>query len=205
LAPAAQYGHSVRMSAASAPRHTLAEALALLEKGEPVELIDGEIVYQTMTLPEHGTAQVKVAELLGPFNRKPGGPRGPGGWWIMTEVDVLYAKTEETYRHDAMGFRRDRHPERPKGHPVKSVPDWACEILSPSTARYDQVKKLRTLHKHGVPHYWIIDPEHETLTVFRHQPDGYMAAMTGGVGDVIRAEPFEAIELDVAELFGKEE
>jgi Uma2 family endonuclease len=84
------------------------------------------------------------------------------------------------------------------------VPDWACEILSVSTARIDLVKKHRTLHAHGVGHYWIIDPEHETLTIHRHHPDGYVTAATGGVGDVVRAEPFDGLELDVGELFGHE-
>ena len=66
------------------------------------------------------------------------------------------------------------------------------------------MKKQRTLHAHDVAHYWIIDPEHETLTVYRHHADGYVAAMAGGVGDVIRGEPFDTTEIDVGELFGKE-
>lgn len=192
------------MSAASRPRRTLAEVTRLLEQGEAVELIDGEIVHRTMARPEHGIAQAKVSELLGRYNRRTGGPRGPGGWWLMTEVEVLYGDTEEVFRHDVVGFRRERHPERPAGFPLRAAPDWVCEILSTSTARNDLVKKHRTLHAHGVAHYWIVDPEHETLTVHRHHADGYVTVMTGGVGDVIRAEPFGEVELDVGELFGKE-
>ncbi len=185
-------------------RGGVADAVRLLERGEAVELIDGEIVHRDMARPEHGTAQAKVVAVLDAFNRRPGGPRGPGGWWIMTEVDVLYRRTEEVYRHDALGFRRDRHPHRPTGVPVDAVPDWVCEVLSASTARFDLVKKQRTLHVHGVGHYWIIDPEHELLTAYRHHADGYVVAVTGGVGDVVRAEPFDGIEIEVGELFGKE-
>jgi Uma2 family endonuclease len=116
---------------------------------------------------------------------------------------VLHPKTEEIFRHDVLGFRRDRQPERPTGVPVEIPPDWVCEVLSTSTARTDPVKKQRTLHLHGIAHYWIVDPEHETLTVYQHHSDGYLAVTTG-VGDVVRAEPFEALELDVGELFGKE-
>lgn len=88
--------------------------------------------------------------------------------------------------------------------PLRVVPDWVCEILSTEAARFDLVKKHRTLHAHGVAPYWIVDPEHETLTVHRHHADGYVTVMTGSVGDVIRAEPFDGVELDVSELFGKE-
>ena len=83
-------------------------------------------------------------------------------------------------------------------------PDWVCEILSPSTSRVDQVKKLRTLHAHGVTHYWILDPEREMITVHRHAAEGYLTALSAGPDELVRAEPFELIEIDVGELFGHE-
>jgi Uma2 family endonuclease len=186
------------------PRATLDELAALLDQGLAVELIDGEIVHKAMPKPEHGRTQLKIGALLDPFHRRTGGPRGPGGWWLMSEVEVLYPLTEEIFRHDLVGYRRERFAQCPPGMPVRERPDWACEILSPSTARYDVVKKQRTLHAHGVPHYWIADPEHETLMVLRHGPDGYVNVLNAGVGDVVRAEPFDAIDVDVGELFGHE-
>ncbi len=193
------------MSRPLARRGTLEELAVLREQGRAVELVDGEIVEKAMPLPEHGAAQTKLGALLDGFNRKGGGPRGPGGWWIMSEVEVLYAATGEAFRHDLLGFRRDRLAERPKGMPVRERPDWVCEILSPTTARIDLVKKQRTLHAHGVPYYWIVDPEHETLTVLRLAETAYLRILDAGVGDVVRAEPFEATELSVAELFGRDE
>src|SRR5882724_5056440 len=95
------------------PRATLADWARLTEDGQVVELIDGEIVERTMGRPEHGRPQLKLGELLGPFNRRSGGPKGPGGWWLMTEVDVLYPKTEEVFRHDALGFRREGRDSPP--------------------------------------------------------------------------------------------
>lgn len=184
---------------------TLDELADLRDQGHVVELIDGEIAYKAMPTPEHGSPQLKFGELLGGFNRRGGGPKGPGGWWLMTEVEVLYARTTEVFRHDLVGFRRDLHPGRPTGLPVKVRPDWACEILSPSTARNDVVKKQRTLHVHGVPHYWLVDPQNQLLAVLRWEPDQYRRVLDAGIGDVVRAEPFDAIELDVRELFGGED
>jgi hypothetical protein len=48
----------------------------------------------------------------------------------------------------------------------------------------------------------VIDPVAELLTVLRYQPGGYQVALTAGRGDVVRAEPFEAIEFALDELFG---
>lgn len=121
----------------------MAEVLPRIEAGEPIELVDGEVVPKASLQPAHGAAQAKLAALLDLFHRRAGGSRGPGGWWIMAEVDTLYAKTEEVFRHDLQGYRRDIHPERPTGAPVKHVPQWACEVLSPANARIDWVKKQR--------------------------------------------------------------
>src|SRR5262249_55414911 len=114
-------------------------------------------------------------------------------------------KTGEVFRHDLLGFRRDLHETCPAEMPVEARPDWVCEILSPTTARYDVVQKQRTLHAHEVPHYWIVDPEHETLTVLRRADAAYLRGLDAGVGDVVKAEPFEAVEIAIAELFGHDE
>ena len=173
-------------------------------RGERVELIDAELVQKVSPSPEHGVAQAGLGEVLAPFRRRGGGGSGPGGWWLMTEVEVAY-DAANVFRHDAVGFRKDAHPERPLGTPVRVRPDWAAEVLSPSTARYDLVEKLRTLEKAGVPYYWVIDPEHEILTVHRLGGEGYVNALTAGIGDIVRAAPFDAIDISIAALFGHDE
>ena len=47
--------------------------------------------------------------------------------------------------------------------PIDVVPDWICEIVSPSTASLDRVKKRALYAQQGVKHYWIVDPEARTL------------------------------------------
>ena len=61
------------------------------------------------------------------------------------------------------------------------------------------------LHTNRVPHYWIADPLEHTLIVHRWELRGYLVALTAAAGEVVRAEPFEAIELSVAALFGLED
>ena len=179
---------------------TLAD-LAAERTTRAVELIDGQIVEKAAPSPAHGAAQLGVgAQLFGPFNRGKGGG-GPGGWWLMTEVEVLY-EPEQVYRHDLVGWRRETSATRPSELPVRTRPDWVCEVLSPSNAGNDLVKKLRTLQACGVPHYWIVDPEHRTLTVMRWTADGYLTVLTGEPTEPVRAEPFEAIELDLGVVFG---
>jgi Uma2 family endonuclease len=180
-------------------RATLDNLLAL--QGETAaELIDGEIVEKATPGPEHGTAQLGLgAQLFGPFHRPPG-RGGPGGWWLMTEVEVFYFP-DETYRHDLVGWRRENVPAMPLERPVRVRPDWVAEVLSPSNASNDTVKKLRTLQRVGVPHYWLVDPERRTLTVLRWTPEGYLTVLSAAIDERVRAEPFDSAEIDLSVLF----
>ena len=60
------------------------------------------------------------------------------------------------------------------------------------------------LHAAEVPYYWLVDPEEKILLVQRWTPAGYVVILRASSGDVVRAEPFDAIDLAVAELFGDE-
>jgi Uma2 family endonuclease len=115
-------------------------------------------------------------------------------------VDILL--DGRGYRPDIAGWRRDRVPAPMKDRPVTLRPDWVCEVVSESNRTVDTVTKLRRYHQAGVPHYWILDQVDRTLTVHRHTLDGYLVALRASADEHVRAEPFEAIELQVAVLLG---
>jgi len=122
----------------------------------------------------------------------------------VTEVEIQLEE-HEIYRPDVSGWLRERLPELPRESPILVRPDWVCEVLSPSNARNDLVKKMRVYHRCGLPHYWIVDPEQETLTVYRWTPDGYLVALTGQRDERVRAEPFGEVELAIGALFGEDD
>jgi Uma2 family endonuclease len=168
------------------------------------EVIHGVITERASPSAEHGGSQLSFGAVLSRrFQRRVGG-RWPGGWWLGTEIEVEY-ETHEIYLHDVVGWRRDRVPQRPSGRPVRTRPDWACELLSQSNAKRDRVDKFQVLHANRVPYYWIADPIDQTLIVHRWEPAGYLVIVTAAAGDTIRAEPFDAVELPVSALFGVED
>jgi Uma2 family endonuclease len=181
---------------------TLDDLLAIPAENRRHELIEGALVDKGAATGEHGHAQFKLSSILGPYSRRPGG-RWPGGWWFGTEVDV-YFDPANTFRPDVAGWRRDRVPELPQGVPVKVRPDWVCEILSTNRS-HDLIKKKRVYHRFGVPHYWIIDPAEETLLVNRWTPEGYLDILSAERGERVRAEPFDAISLQVGIFFGDDD
>lgn len=183
----------------------MAQAVALLlsiaEHERNHEVLDGVLVERASPGSDHGFAQVKLGVAADPYNRRSGGdPPYPGGWWIMTEVEILLG-TSSIARPDLSGWRRERAPSRPQGNPIELRPDWVCEIISPSTAARDRVAKLRLYQEQGIPYYWIVDPSDRTLTVFRNTDQGYLVVLAAQSEDKVHAQPFDAVELAVGDLF----
>ncbi len=175
--------------------------LDALDDDARVEIIDGELI-EDATSFDHGDAQSSISGELKARFRGAGPPGGEGGWWIATEVDVVYSPTQ-MFRHDIAGWRKTRVPARPSPsvRRMTTKPDWVCEVLS-SNRNKDLVQKRRVLHEHEVPHYWIVDLEAPLLTVLRYHREGYLIVATVAPGERGRLEPFEAVELEVSLLFG---
>jgi Uma2 family endonuclease len=188
----------------AAPRPATLDDFWAIPEGERFhEWIHGELVQKAAPSGEHGDAQAGIVGVVRPsFHRKRNGG-GLGGWWIATEVEVLL-ETGDIVRPDVLGWRRERCADRPTGTPVRTRPDWVCEVVSPGNAKDDTLKKLRLYHRVTVPHYWIVDPRDSTLTVMRWSTDGYVTVLRSERGETVRAEPFDAIELVVGTLFGED-
>lgn len=84
---------------------------------------------------------------------------------------------------------------------VELPPDWICEILSPSNESYDRKTKRDLYREHHVPWYWLLDPNARTLEAFELRDDSWVLLGTWSDGDHARVPPFDAMELDVGDLF----
>ncbi len=185
------------------PPATVDDLLAMPDD-ERFELVDGVLVPKEGGSGRHGRGQAYVAStLIGPFGRRSSGgpPERPGGWWFATEVLVRFSASQ-VRRPDIAGWRRERLAVMPEVVPVDVIPDWICELLSPTNASNDTVTKMRLYHRSRVAHYWLIDPVAETLSVFRWTDEGYLQVMLAERGERVRAEPFDALEFPLGEFFG---
>jgi Uma2 family endonuclease len=168
------------------------EALPSNLKGE---IIEG--VLYTMTRPRgpHQTAILAIGgDLRGPFHR---GRGGPGGWWIVPEPGIELPNTPEI-APDIAGWRRERLPVLPVDEAISVVPDWVCEILSPSTARHNVLIKKPYYAKIGVAHHWLVDLSNRTLTAYRLESGRWLELGVYGDEHEVRIEPFAETAFDVA-------
>jgi Uma2 family endonuclease len=81
------------------------------------------------------------------------------------------------------------------------APDWVCEILSPSTRRFDVTEKRALYAANGVAHLWMLDPEAGTLETFRLGPEGWLVGAAFTEGDEVRAAPFEVLGFPLSALW----
>ncbi len=77
------------------------------------------------------------------------------------------------------------------------APDWICEVVSPTAGRLDRVRRTRIYAREHVAHAWLVDPLQKTLEVYRLEGERWVVASTHGGDEHVRAEPFEAIELQL--------
>ena len=148
--------------------------------------------------PHARAASTLGVDLGGPFDR---GRGGPGGWVILAEPELHFG--DDVLVPDLAGWRRERMPEVPTGAFTTLAPDWVCEVLSRSTTAIDRSEKVPVYAREHVTHVWLVDPLAQTLEILRLEGDGYRILATRHGDAVVRGEPFDAIELQLAAMWAR--
>lgn len=189
------------MNQAQAISHfTPYDQLLALPENQVGEIIGGQLYVQQNrpTGPQIAAAEA-INSIFGlPFQRE---KTGPGGWWILVEPEIHFIHDAEIAVPDLAGWRRERMPTIPRDHRFEVVPDWVCEILSPSTAQKDRTLKLPLYARYGVAHAWLVDPQARTLEAFELR-DGQWVLL-GAIGEdaPVCFPPFAAITFSLADLW----
>jgi Uma2 family endonuclease len=164
------------------------------------EIVDDELHASPRPTLLHAHVASSLGVLVGgPFHHHRG---GPGGWWILYEPELHFGRN--VLVPDMAGWRRIRLPRLPEAAFCSMAPDWVCEILSPSTASLDRVKKLAIYAREQVGHAWLIDPAARTLEILRLEAGRWTVLAAHAGADVVRAEPFTEIELEMSSLWADE-
>ncbi|MEI7891630.1 MAG: Uma2 family endonuclease [Myxococcales bacterium] len=165
-----------------------------LPAGMKGEIIEGVLYTMTRPRAHHQRMDGAVIKKVGaPFDD---GLGGPGGWWILPEPGIELPMSPE-FSPDVAGWRRERLPALPKDQAITVVPDWICEILSPSTRRYDLTIKKPYYARIGVRHLWLVDLEARIISVLRLEQGRWVDLGTFADETDARMEPFDAVAFDV--------
>ena len=165
------------------------------------EVLDGELSLMPRPRPRHARTAGKLgAQLDGPYDAGP-----PGGWVFLPEPEIHLGPRPDIVVPDLAGWRRPRFPEGALDDDAPAhlavAPDWVCEVLSPRTERADRSRKMRIYRRERVGHVWLVNPGECTLEVYRLAGDLYSLVDTFVEETAVRAEPFDAVALNLAALW----
>ncbi len=164
------------------------------------QLIGGALHLHPRPSPRHALAAARLTgELDGPFQM---GRGGPGGWWILFEPEVHIG--DDVVVPDIAGWRRERLQKITDAAFIDLAPDFACEILSPATRRFDLGEKRDRYLSAGVGYLWIVDPDARTLEAFAATERGWLLLATLSGEAEASLPPFEAVAFPLAALWPAE-
>ena len=159
------------------------------------EIMLGELFTGPRPSPAHQKAMTKMTSRLdgklGDRSSK------PGDWLFLTEPELHLESAIVV--PDIAAWKSSRvGPDFYAQSWISIVPDWICEIQSPSTARIDRVTKRRVYQDLQVPYYWLLDPIAKTLEAMKLSKQGWLSVGSFGGDDRVTAEPFLDLELDLS-------
>ena len=161
------------------------------------EIINGHLETHPRPAPKHAVASSSIgAELVSPFQKARG---GPGGWWIIDEPECHLGP--HVLVPDLAGWRRQRMTALPETAWFEVIPDWVCEILSPSTARLDRIVKMPIYAQLGVVNLWLIDPELQTLEAFQLHGSHWLLTGTFANDQTVSIAPFAEHTFSLSDLW----
>lgn len=83
---------------------------------------------------------------------------------------------------------------------LQGAPDLVIEILSPSTKPRDERLKRDLYERAGVKEYWLVDPERETVRVYRRQDREFLQPVPYTRDDTLDTPLLPGLQLPIAKV-----
>jgi Uma2 family endonuclease len=160
------------------------------------ELIDGELFVSPHGRLRHQQVIARLVVQLWAYAEQHGAqlvPEPNVDFSAIThlEPDLALALPHHVDRLGYMGFER--------------APDLVVEVSSPSTRRYDLLRKRAVYEREGVAEYWFVDLEHDQIQVYRLDRGVYDEPLVVGRGEKLTSPTLLGLALDVDEALGPPE
>lgn len=158
------------------------------------ELIDGVLIKSDTPNTAHQMALSEIIFPLWTFVKA-----GDLGRVFPRPTDVVLSDCD-TVQPDVVFVSKERESVITLAN-IQGAPDLVVEILSPSTAPRDWRDKFALYELHGVPEYWLADPDSRVIWVFALREGAFAEAGRYGEGDTLVSPTLAGFELDLSEVF----
>lgn len=168
---------------------------ALPESNRITELSEGELIVHPTPTFAHQAAVNELASALLSYAKA-----NDLGKAISAPFDVRL--WEGKIRQPDVLLIRTENLSLIAGAYLDGAPDWVAEVISPSSRKIDEVDKLGDYATAGVPEYWLVDLEGQTIRVYMLADAHYALAGTYGAGETARSETLIGFEIPVNDVIG---
>jgi len=140
---------------------TIDDLLRCPKDGRKYELVDGEILVSPAGF-RHGQVVARIVHVIATFLET-----SPIGTVVGDNLGIHFPNGN-LRSPDVVFVRNDKVPsgKAALGFP-NFIPDLAVEVLSPHDSLRQVGQKIGEFLECGVPVVWLVDPERETVTVYR--------------------------------------
>ncbi|MCB0207443.1 MAG: Uma2 family endonuclease [Anaerolineae bacterium] len=171
------------------------EFYAAITEGDKAEFINGEVIFHSPVKLRHNAVAKRLLILLDTF--------------VMVHdlgyvgfEKIMVSLTRNDYEPDICYFNQDKAARFTPDQMRFPAPDLIVEVISASTEKIDRGVKFDDYAAHGVPEYWIIDPEAEVLEQYRLPENGdvYDLVIKAGTG-LVSSFAVPGFEIPVRAIF----
>lgn len=127
-----------------------------IDEQTKAEFINGEVVVHSPVRRKHWKIKDLFSSLLSIYVRinKLG---------VVGTEKVMISLTRNDYEPDIVFFKAEKAAAFEEDQVLFPAPDFVVEVLSKKTQKADRTTKKEDYAAHGIPEYWIIDPDKQRI------------------------------------------
>lgn len=180
----------------TAVKFTYEEYRTLPENGRHYQVIDGDLIMSPAPTTRHQRIQASIFLELAAFVKS-----GQRGLVLCSPLDVILSE-DNIVQPDIVYISKERRGIILR-EGLRGAPDLCVEVLSPSNRELDLNAKRLLYAKFGLPELWIVDPDADTLQLFRLQENHQAPLKVCGAGDTLTTPLLPGFSVGLSEVFAK--
>jgi Uma2 family endonuclease len=160
------------------------------------ELIDGEHYVTPSPNTKHQSVSVNLTVLIGSWLE-----HNPIGRLFHAPFDVVFSHFD-VVEPDLLYLSNARAADALTPKHVRGVPELVVEIGSPGTRTRDETVKRQLYERTGVSEYWVVDPEIETIRVYRRTRNTFarVIELSANAGDVLTTPLLPGLDIPLSRV-----
>jgi Uma2 family endonuclease len=176
---------------------TYDDFLRFPDDGKRHELIDGEHYVTPSPNTKHQKVSGNLHWLIRSYLEA-----HPIGEVFYAPFDVVLSRFD-VVEPDLLYMSRERAAQVLTSKNTQGAPELVIEIASPGTRKRDETIKRRLYERMAVAEYWVVDPDVDTIRVYRHDGARYTRPLelSREAGDILTTSLLPGLELPLTGVF----